>query len=144
MKNKQKQRGIAAIEFLVTVPVLVIIVGAVTEFGNAFIEYNTLNKMARNGARYATSEVTGTTSYDQIADETEIKNMVVYGTTAVGDSSSPLISGLTANDISIDHSNQYVTITINHTYTPRTSFLSSIFDSSGAPMNVSAVMRTAP
>ncbi|MGF1719968.1 pilus assembly protein [Vibrio kyushuensis] len=143
MNIQKKQRGIAAVEFLITVPVLVLIIGAVTEFGNAFIEYNTLNKMARNGARYATTEVTGTATYDQIADETEIKNIVVYGTAAVGNSSAALINGLTTNDISIDHSNQYVTVTINHTYTPITNLFSSSFEF-GVPLNTSAMMRTAP
>ncbi|PMJ92579.1 TadE family protein [Vibrio sp. 10N.261.55.A7] len=143
MNKPMKQRGIAAVEFLITVPVLLLIIGAVTEFGNALIEYNTLNKMARNGARYATTEVTGTATYDQIADETEIKNMVVYGTTAIGDSSSALINGLSPSDISIVHANQYVTVTINHTYTPITSLFSSGFNF-GVPLNTSAMMRTAP
>ncbi|MGC9458681.1 TadE family protein, partial [Vibrio genomosp. F10] len=79
MSIQRKQKGIAAVEFLITVPILVLIIGGVTEFGNALIDYNTLNKMARNGARYATTDVSGTSSYDHIADETEIKNMVVYG-----------------------------------------------------------------
>ncbi|MGF1696787.1 pilus assembly protein [Vibrio lamellibrachiae] len=138
-----KQKGVAAIEFLIAVPVLLLIMGGITEFGNAFIEYNTLNKMARNGARYATSGVTGTSSYDQIADETEIKNIIVYGTTSAGEGSTALVSGLTTSDISIDHSNQFVTVTINHTYTPITSLFSG-FITAEVPLNTSAIMRTAP
>ncbi len=31
----------------------------ITEFGQAFITFNTLNKLAQNGVRYATSDIQG-------------------------------------------------------------------------------------
>ncbi|WP_253816913.1 TadE/TadG family type IV pilus assembly protein [Vibrio coralliilyticus] len=135
------QKGLAAIEMLIAVPVLMMVLMSITEFGNAFIQYATLNKMAQSGIRYATAGVTGTATYDQIADVDEIKNMVVYGHTGSG--STSLMSGISASDVSVNHSSGYVTITINHTYTPLISGFSSSINFS-VPLNASATMRTAP
>ncbi|WP_085058122.1 MULTISPECIES: TadE/TadG family type IV pilus assembly protein [Vibrio] len=135
------QKGLAAVEMLVAVPVLMMVLMSITEFGNAFIQYATLNKMAQSGIRYATAGVTGTATYDQIADVDEIKNMVVYGHTGSG--STSLMSGISASDVSVNHSSGYVTITINHTYTPLISGFSSSINFS-VPLNASATMRTAP
>ncbi|GLT19524.1 hypothetical protein GCM10007938_33060 [Vibrio zhanjiangensis] len=135
------QKGLAAVEMLIAVPVLMTILMAITEFGNAFIQYTTLNKMAQSGVRFATSGVTGTASYDQIADVDQIKNMVVYGHTGTGGSS--LVSGVTTSNVSVNHSSGHVTVTINYDYTPIISGFSSALDFN-VPLNVSAMMRTAP
>lgn len=139
--KRHKQKGLAAVEMLIAVPVLMMILMAITEFGNAFIQYTTLNKMAQSGVRYATSGVTGTASYDQIADVDNIKNMVIYGHTGAGTSS--LLSGVTTSHVTVNHSNGHVTITINHDYTPIISGFSSAINFS-VPLDVSAMMRTAP
>ncbi|MDA0118946.1 TadE/TadG family type IV pilus assembly protein [Vibrio sp. T11.5] len=135
------QKGLAAVEMLIAVPVLMMVLMSITEFGNAFIQYATLNKMAQSGVRYATAGVTGTATYDQIADVNEIKNMVVYGHTGSGTTS--LMSGISTSDVSVNHSSGYVTITINHTYTPLISGFNSSINFS-VPLNASAMMRTAP
>ncbi|MCG9683347.1 pilus assembly protein [Vibrio sp. Isolate23] len=139
--KKWRQGGLAAVEMLIAVPVLMMVLMSITEFGNAFIQYTTLNKMAQSGVRYATSGITGTESYDQIADVDEIKNMVVYGHTGTG--STSLMSGVSTSDVAVNHSSGYVTITINHTYTPIISGFSSTINFN-VPLNASAMMRTAP
>ncbi|WP_245688337.1 pilus assembly protein [Vibrio sonorensis] len=105
------------------------------------IRYNTINKMVQNGVRYATTDITGTASYDTIADTTSIKNMVVYGKTSAGD--TPMVDGMSTGDVTVTHTGGYVTITVSHNYTPILSILpfSSQFN---VPLNASAVMRTAP
>jgi Flp pilus assembly protein TadG len=139
----KKQKGLAAVEFIVTIPTLLLILMAITEFGNAFIRYNTLNKMAQNGIRYATTEISGTSSYDQIADINAIKNIVVYGTTSVGDGSTAMIDGVTPSDVTVTHAGGYVTVTINHSYAPiMGNFKSDV--NFAVPLNASAMMRTAP
>lgn len=55
-----KQRGIAAIEFAILVPVMLLIVFGITEFGRAFYQYNTLAKSARDGVRYLSTQASGT------------------------------------------------------------------------------------
>ncbi len=143
MKTYQCQKGIAAIEFLTVLPLLLLILLAITEFGQAFITFSNLNKQAQNGVRYATSGIKGTASYDQIADEDEIKNMVVYGKTNPSDGDTSMVKNLTVSDVSIDHSNRYVTVTIAYEYTPIIDFIPTDMDLDFS-LNTSAVMRTRP
>ncbi|KHA60239.1 hypothetical protein NL53_11660 [Vibrio variabilis] len=143
MKTCRKQKGLAAVEMIITIPVLLLILMAITEVGNAFIRYNTLNKMAQNGIRYATTEITGTASYDQIADVNAIKNIVVYGSSTVGDGAKAMVDGLTTSDVNVNHAGGYVTVTINHNYTPMMGSFRSGMNFS-FPLNASAMMRTAP
>ncbi|MDR9827444.1 pilus assembly protein [Vibrio sp. FNV 38] len=136
-----KQDGLAAVEFLISVPVILLILVGMTEIGNAMIRYNTLNKMAQSGIRYATTDIQGTATYDQVADHSAIKNMVVYGST--GGSGSAMVDGVTTGDVSVTHAGGYVTITISHNYTPVLGAFPQSLPFS-IPLNASAVMRTAP
>ncbi len=140
LNMRKKQRGLAAVEFLISVPLLMIILAGITEFGTALIRYNTLNQMASDGARYAVSEIYGTASSDQIADPTAIKNMVLYGDPDGG--TTPLIANLTADNIQIVKENKYVTITITYPYEP---VLSTLLADLNLDFNLttSAIMRTA-
>jgi Flp pilus assembly protein TadG len=142
-RSHSRLRGLAAVEMLIVLPILMMILMSIAEFGNAFVQYTNLNKMAQSGIRYATAGVTGTASYDQIADVDEIKNMVVYGKTVVGDGASSLMSGIDTSDVSVVHENGYVTVTINHTYVPVITKFSSTLNFA-VPLNASAMMRTAP
>lgn len=54
-----RQKGIAAIEFAILVPVMLLIVFGITEFGRAFYQYNTLAKSARDGVRYLSMRAPG-------------------------------------------------------------------------------------
>ncbi|MEF1254170.1 TadE/TadG family type IV pilus assembly protein [Vibrio sp. M260112] len=142
-RNHSRTTGLAAVEMLIVLPVLMMILMSITEFGNAFVQYTNLTKMAQSGIRYATAGVTGTSSYDQIADVDEIKNMVVYGKTVVGDGAVSLMSGIDTSDVTVLHENGYVTVTINHTYVPVITEFSSTLNFA-VPLNASAMMRTAP
>lgn len=139
----KKQRGLAAVEMIISIPVLLLVMMAITEFGNAFIRYNTLNKMAQNGVRYATTNISGSASYDQIADVSEIKNIVIYGHSSVGEESTPMVEGVSTSDVAVSHSNGYVTITISHEYIPMMTAFDTDFNFT-VPLNSSAMMRTAP
>ncbi len=139
-KPGRTQRGIAAVEFIISVPLILIILAGIVEFGTALIRYNTLNQMASDGARYAVTEIYGTTTSDQIADETAIKNMVLYGDPDGG--TTPLIATLTAEDIEITQENKYVTITITYPYVPILSGVLSGLDVD-FELSTSAIMRTA-
>lgn len=138
-----KQSGLAAVEMLVTVPILVAILLAITEFGNAFIQYNTLNKMAQNGVRHATAEILGTGSTVPCNNATTVADtmsVVLYGRT-VSASANLVMDGVTAEDVTMSCTGKYVTITINHQYTPIIGSFSSE-TSFSVPLIASAVMRT--
>ena len=73
------QQGIAAVEFILALPVLLILMAALSEIGSLFVQYNTLNKLVQNASRYAVSNIYGTATTDQIAPIADIKNVVLYG-----------------------------------------------------------------
>src|SRR5215831_9208588 len=85
------QRGQSLAEFAVVLPLLLLIVFGITEFGRAYYQYNTLCKAIRNGARYMSSH-----TYSS-ANITNAQNMVVYGNTA--GSGTPVVPGLTTAKI---------------------------------------------
>jgi Flp pilus assembly protein TadG len=73
-------RGAALAEAAISLPVLVLMLGAAAEFGRFMYYYNTLGKATRAGARYIiTREFSGPNAGTNLADT---KNLVVYGNTA--------------------------------------------------------------
>ncbi|QBQ55876.1 TadE/TadG family type IV pilus assembly protein [Nitrosococcus wardiae] len=92
--TKTRQRGIAATEFVIVLPVILLLMLGTAELGRAFYQYNTLTKAVRDGARYlADNAIKGATGVIDIdaATEAETKNLVVYGNTTA--SGSPLLEG---------------------------------------------------
>jgi Flp pilus assembly protein TadG len=53
------QRGVALVEFAITVIPLLITVFGITEFGRAIYQYDTLAKAARDAARYLSTQAPG-------------------------------------------------------------------------------------
>lgn len=90
MATKRRQRGVAIVEFALIVPILLVLMFIVTEFGRAMMQYNTIAKSARDAARYLSIQLPGT----KIA---EAKNLVVYGNPA--GTGSPLVPGLTVSNV---------------------------------------------
>jgi Flp pilus assembly protein TadG len=100
--SRYRQRGIMTVEFILVAPFLMLLLVAISEFGHALYQYNTLTKSVRDGARYlAANAVVGSTSTIVIdsTDITETANLVVYGNTA--GSGSPKLPGLSVSDITI-------------------------------------------
>jgi len=76
------QRGVAMVEFLISVPVLLMLFAAVIEFGIMFYTQTTLNKAVQDGVRYlAGRSVYGQLNFTEIRPQvrTEAINLVVYG-----------------------------------------------------------------
>lgn len=114
-RRLSNQKGLAAIEFLWISPLIVIFMAMSAELGNLFVDYQLLNKAVRMGARYAVTETYGTTGA-KIADELEIKNVVVSGDPT--GLSSPLINGLSVDDVTVTTINGLVTVSATYPYAP--------------------------
>jgi|GEM_PF-2059950 hypothetical protein len=140
----KRQQGLAAVELIIGLPVLMLFLVAVVEIARIYVEMNTLNKSVRIGARYAMSQSEAAGCGPVMAQQSDIKHLVVYGTHA--NDATALLPDLSTSDISVScENNQFVTVSASHTYQPL--FRSSIpFTEIGLdlPMNASSVMRLDP
>jgi hypothetical protein len=85
--SARSQQGIAMVEFVIAAPVVLFIAMAITEMGNAFLQYNTLTQSLRDGAReLANIAGKGTTGVIEVTGDelTAVRNLVAYGTEGAG------------------------------------------------------------
>src|SRR4030095_6780411 len=96
---RRSERGTQLVEAAIVLPLMMMLFGAVAEFGRYFYEYSTAAKAARLGARFMCSKTLETTSHNWEADA---KNLVVYGNT--NGTGSPVLPGLTTGNVDITYS----------------------------------------
>ena len=87
---KQRERGVATTEFALALPMLLMIMLPILEFGRAYYQYNTLAKSVRQAARYLSVRSPG-------IDVDKARNIVVYGNPA--GTGSPLVPGLSLSNV---------------------------------------------
>lgn len=136
-------KGLASIELLIVLPVLLLILAAIAEFGNAFIRYNILSKAVQNGARMAVTEVYGTAKAENIASDEQIKQAVMYGSpkTVVDDTTQPILEAMTVT-VTYSTGDDYVVVTGTYPYQPLVGpWLNDLL--SDVTVTASAVMRVA-
>lgn len=94
---RSDERGVQLLEAAIVIPILLVLFGAVAEFGRYFYEYTTAAKAARVGARYlASKSVNSAINY-----ESQAKNLVVYGN--IGGTGSPVLPGLSVANVQVDY-----------------------------------------
>jgi hypothetical protein len=94
---RRDERGVQLLELAIVLPILLVLFGAVAEFGRYFYEYTTVAKAARVGARYLVSKsVESSVNYEGNA-----KNLVVYGN--IAGSGSPVLPGLTTDNVDVQY-----------------------------------------
>lgn len=142
------QRGVAAVEFAIALPVLLFLMMATAEFGRIMSQYDTLTKTVRDGARYlaanalanSTAQVVNVTAQMQTATA----NLVATGTTNAG--GTPLLPGLAPGNVTaIDLGNGYISVAATYTYQPMLASLPT-FGLTGPlslaiPLKATVVMR---
>ena len=87
------ERGTQLVELAIVIPVLLLLVGAVAEFGRFFHTYSTLAKATRAGARYQIGQPPDS------PDVTTAKNIVVFGNAA--GTGQPVVAGLTTAQVKV-------------------------------------------
>ena len=116
----KNQRGLAAVEFAIVVPVMLFLMLATAEFGRVFYQYNTLTKAVQAGARYASRPLLKTNKLTNLDDDfvQRIQNFVVYGKENVDGTDTAVLDGFTATgaNVVISSSTADKTITIEATY----------------------------
>ncbi len=94
---RRDERGVQLLELAIVLPILLVLFGAVAEFGRYFYEYTTVAKAARVGARFLVSKSVNSPE-DYVTDA---KNLVVYGN--IGGTGAPVLSGLTTNNVDVQY-----------------------------------------
>jgi len=87
---RRDERGTQLVELALVVPLFLMMVGAVGEFGRFFYTYSTLSKATRAGARYQISQPPG-------SSDATAKNLVVFGNPA--GTGSPVVAGLSTTNV---------------------------------------------
>ena len=89
----RSERGTQLVELAIVLPVMLMMLGAVAEFGRFFYTYQTLSKATRAGARYLTVESAAGTA------DSKAKNLVVYGNEA--GTGTPVVTGLAGGNVRV-------------------------------------------
>ena len=93
---RRDEQGVQLVEIAIVIPLMLMMFGAVAEFGRYFYEYTTLAKAARVGGRFMASKTLTSASNNWQLDA---KELVVYGnTTGTG---SPVLPGLTVANVDL-------------------------------------------
>jgi len=113
-----RQRGLAVVEAAITLPFLLFVMFAATEFTFAFVQHTTLTKAARDAARYVAEEaIDGTLTMNlTTAIQDDARRLLVYGNKA--GTGTPLVSGLDVNDVSVtDVGSENIEVSVTYPYT---------------------------
>ncbi|MBT8138052.1 MAG: pilus assembly protein [Gammaproteobacteria bacterium] len=119
-RYKSGQRGIAAVELAIVLPVLLLMMLAIAELGRAIVQYNELTKASRDAARYLASyAIAGTTDVIQLNEElvTKTQQLLVYG--RPGASSTAILPGLVTDDVDVEAiDSTHVRVAVEYEYQP--------------------------
>lgn len=139
LKALNRQRGLALVETAITLPFLLFVMLAASEFTNAFVTHTTLTKAVRAGARYVAEEaIGGSLTVDlTTALQNETQRMVVYGNKA--GSGAPLINGLATSNVTVTAlANNNIRVTANYPYS---GILGSVLPTFGYGSNISLLFN---
>lgn len=104
---KNLQKGSAMVEFAIVVPLLLLLVLGIIEFGYGFYHLNILNKSVQDGTRYFSDSMIARTnasgsslsfpinvsSTNTYISNNNVRNLVVYGQISAGTANTQLLPG---------------------------------------------------
>lgn len=117
--------GLAIVEFVLVLPICLMLVIATAEFGRAFLQYNALTLAVRDGVRHLAGRAllgsTGTVSISGGLQQ-ETQNLVVYGN--IWGAGSPVLPGLAPADVTVANAGGgNVSVTAAYPYNPIFAFI---------------------
>lgn len=118
LRSPRWSHGIAAVEFVITAPLLLLLLLAGAETGRAFVQYATLSYSIRDSARFVSeNSINGTTGVVvlTLAMITEARNLAVFGNTA-GAGNARLPNYQTGQVAVIDAGNDNIRVTATYPY----------------------------
>jgi Flp pilus assembly protein TadG len=116
----RRENGTHMVELAIALPLMLVMLGGLAEFGRFFYTYTTLTNAVRAGARHACK-------WEKSASWTfpETANMVVYGSFSGGAPGTEILPGLSTSNVAIQANgpsvNNVDSVTVkivNYTYQP--------------------------
>ena len=138
-------RGVAAVEFAITAPLLIFVMLATAEVGRAFVHYDTLSYSIRNSARFVTEHaINGTTGVVEISGAvvSQARNLAVYGNVA-GTGGAKLPNFQTSQITVIDAGNDNIRVTAAYPYQPMLGAVLPTFGFGSGSIPMGFTMRIA-
>jgi Flp pilus assembly protein TadG len=146
-KPGQAQRGVAMVEFAITLPLLLLLLLAIAEFGRMLYHYNNLLQANRDAVRYLAGEAWNTTLGKVVIDpvlEARIKNIAVYGVPAV-QAGKEVVPGLSTNDVTVGPvavGSDHVQVSISYVFRPVIGSSLPALIGNAIPLNIPLVATT--
>jgi len=154
-KSRQSQHGLAMVEAIIVLPLILLLGLAIAEFGRMIMFYNTLNKAQQDGATYIAREaIEGDNDLIiLVADGNmlDTANLIVYGEiNGFANGATPVLDGLSIDDVVVEVEPDpllpgYVRISVSYHYTPILgdvlTFLGLALDSAGLDFKSSITVR---
>lgn len=143
VKRRHTQRGVAAVEAAVTLPLLLFLMLAIAEVGTMIMQYNELTKSLRDAARYLAGEaILGSTGVIVITPglDDATRKLAVYGN-RLG-SGAPIAKGLTTADVTVeDVDGLHVRVSVDYEYRPLLGSAALPSMGFGSAINVALPLR---
>lgn len=135
--------GVAAVEFVITAPLLIFVMLATAEVGRAFVHYDTLSYSIRNSARFVTeTALVGTAGVVGLSDTVvrQAQNLAVYGN-VTGTGTRVLPNFQTSQVTVLDASAGNIQVTATYPYQPMIGAVLPTFGLTSGSIPLSFDMR---
>jgi Flp pilus assembly protein TadG len=134
------QRGVAMVEFTIALPLLLLLLFGIAEFGRMLFQYNSLLQAGRDAGRYAASEAwNATLGKVELSGELQarVKNVAVYGVPSVQSGAATAVPGLTTGQVEVSAlGTDHVQVSINYTFQPVIGAVLPSFTGDSVPLDV--------
>jgi Flp pilus assembly protein TadG len=144
--SPRRSAGVAAVEFVIAVPILIFVLLAIAELGRAFVQYDTLSYSIRNSARYVSENaIVGTTGVVDVSGAVAAaQNLAVYGTPGGG--GTPVLPGFATGHVSVSNAGGgNIEVIASYPYQPLIGSALPMFRGGAEPttfnMRISVIMR---
>jgi hypothetical protein len=148
--GNRRQQGVAMVEFAIALPLLLLLLLGIAEFGRLLVQYNSLLQASRDAGRYVAGKVWNRTLGEMtLSDQllTETRHVAVYGLPR--NTGAPVVPGLSLADVQVSPvagTTDHVQVRIGYTFRPVIgSALPALFTGQGlsleVPLAATVVMR---
>ncbi|WP_327437805.1 TadE family protein [Pseudomonas donghuensis] len=121
-KTPQAQRGLAMVEMVITLPLLLLMLFAIGEFGRMLFQYNSLMQASRDAGRFVAGQAwNATLGKVEVSDtlRAQAQSVAVYGVPANPNGYPAVVPGLTTGKVSVTVvGTDHIQVSINYTFLP--------------------------